>query len=114
METPGQGGLLRIFVGESDRWHGESLYMALVKEAKEQGLAGATVLRGYARYGAHSLIHTIHLVDISPDLPIVVEIVNEEAKIEAFLPTVQQKVREGLVTWEHVNVVLYRHRSSRG
>lgn len=112
METPGQGILLRIFVGESDRWHGESLYLALVKEAKNQGLAGATVLRGYAGYGAHSLIHTVRLVDISPDLPMVVEIVDEETKIEAFLPTVQQMVREGLVTWERVNVVLYRHRSS--
>lgn len=108
MDTPGQGVLLRIFVGESDRWHGKALHLALVEEARRQGLAGATVLRGIEGFGAHSRIHTARLVDIAPDLPIVVEIVDEEAKIQAFLPTVEAMVHEGLVTWERVNVIIYR------
>ncbi len=110
METPSQGMLLRIFIGESDRWQGKSLHLALVEEAKRAGLAGATVLRGMEGFGAHSRIHTTRLMDLSPDLPIVVEIVDNEAKIQAFLPAVETMVREGLVTWERVNVILYRHR----
>jgi len=110
MNAPTQGVLLRIFIGESDRWHGKSLYLALVEEAKKEGLAGATVLQGIMGYGAHSRIHTAHLVDISPDLPIVVELVDEEQRIQAFLPKVQEMVPEGLVTLERVSVLLYRHR----
>jgi len=110
MEAPGQGLLLRIFIGDSDTWHGKSLHLALVEEAKRQGLAGATVLRGMEGFGAHSRIHTTRLMDISQDLPIVVEIVDDEAKIMAFLPVVDSMVQEGLVTWERVNVVMYRHR----
>lgn len=110
MNGPGQGVLLRIFIGESDRWQGKSLHRALVEEAKRQGLAGATVLRGMEGFGAHSRIHTARLVDLAPDLPVVVEIVDDEAKIEAFLPVVESMVREGLVTWERVNVLIYRHR----
>ncbi len=114
METPGQGVLLRIFIGESDRWHGEALHLALVREARAHGLAGATVLRGFEGFGAHSRIHTTRLVDLSPDLPMVVEIVDEEPKIEAFLPAVRQMVTEGLVTLERVNILIYRHRDSAG
>ncbi len=110
MNTPGQGVLLRIFIGESDRWHGRSLHLALVEEAKRQGLAGATVLRGIEGFGAHSRIHTTRLVELSSDLPLVIEIVDEEEKIRAFLPTVEAMVQEGLVTWERVNVLVYRHR----
>jgi PII-like signaling protein len=110
MDTPTDGVLLRIFIGESDRWEGMSLHLALVQEARRAGLAGATVLRGMEGFGAHSRIHTTRLVDLSPDLPIVVEIVDSEAKIQAFLPTVERMVHEGLVTWERVNVVIYRHR----
>ncbi|MGH2587861.1 MAG: DUF190 domain-containing protein [Dehalococcoidia bacterium] len=110
MEAPGQGLLLRIFIGDSDTWHGKSLHLAIVEEAKRQGLAGATVLRGMEGFGAHSRIHTTRLMDISQDLPIVVEIVDDEAKIMAFLPVVDSMVQEGLVTWERVNVVMYRHR----
>jgi len=110
MNAPTQGVLLRIFIGESDRRHGKSLYLALVEEAKKEGLAGATVLQGIMGYGAHSRIHTAHLVDISPDLPIVVELVDEEDRIQAFLPKVQEMVPEGLVTLERVSVLLYRHR----
>ncbi len=110
MNAPTQGTLLRIFIGSSDHWHGKSLYQALVEEAKKQGLAGVTVLQGVMGYGAHSRIHTARLVDISPDLPIVVELVDDEAKIQAFLPTVHEMVREGLVTLEAARVLLYRHR----
>lgn len=108
METPLQGVLLRIFVGESDTWHGKSLHSALVEAAKQAGLAGATVLRGVEGFGAHSRIHTARLVDIAPDLPMVIEIVDEEEKIQAFLPTVHERVREGLVTLERVTVIVYR------
>src|SRR5437588_5809735 len=114
MEMPGQGVLLRILVGESDKWQHKALHLALVEEAKKQGLAGATVLRGMEGFGARSRIHTARLVDITPDLPIVVEIVDAESKIQAFLPTVEAMVGEGLVTWERVNVVIYRHRAGGG
>ena len=113
METPSQGVLLRIYIGDSDRWHGKSLHLALVEEARRQGLAGATVLRGMEGYGAHSRIHTTRLVELTSDLPIVVEIVDAEEKIQAFLPTVEAMVQEGLVTWERVNVIVYRHRSGQ-
>jgi uncharacterized protein len=109
---PTQGLLLRIFVGETDRWHGKSLHLALVEEARKQGLAGATVLQGIMGFGAHSRIHTARLVDISPDLPIVIELVDAEDRINAFLPAVQEMVAEGLVTLERVSVLLYRHRDT--
>jgi PII-like signaling protein len=112
MDAPSQGMLLRIFIGESDRWEGKNLERALVEEAKRQGLAGATVLRGSMGYGAHSQIHSARIVDLSPDLPVVVEIVDQEAAIQAFLPTVEAMVREGLVTLERVSVLLYRHRDT--
>jgi PII-like signaling protein len=112
MNAPTQGTLLRIFIGSSDHWHGKSLYQALVEEAKNQGLAGATVLQGVMGYGARSRIHTARLIDISPDLPIVVEVVDEDAKIQAFLPTVHEMVTEGLVTLEAARVLLYQHRDS--
>lgn len=110
MDEQTQAVLLRIFIGESDRWHGKRLHQALVEEAKAQGLAGATVMQGIMGYGANSrAIHTARLVDISPDLPIVVELVDEEPKIRAFLATVEEMVSGGLVTLENVNVLLYRH-----
>lgn len=113
METPAQGVLLRIIVGESDTWHGKSLHRALVEEAKKQGLAGASVFHGIEGFGAHSRIHTARLVDITPELPVLIELVDEEAKIEAFLPAVEAMVLEGLVTWERVNVVVYRRRGEK-
>ena len=110
MEVPKQGTLLRIFIGESDHWHGKPLYQALVEEARKRGLAGATVVRGIEGFGAHSRIHTARLLDLSSDLPIVIEIADEDEKIEAFLPVVHEMVMEGLATLEKVNVVIYRHR----
>jgi PII-like signaling protein len=112
MDAPAQGMLLRIFIGESDRWEHKSLYEALVREAKAQGLSGATVVHGTMGYGAHSRIHTARLVDISPDLPVIVELVDEETKVQAFLPTVEAMVHEGMVTVERVSVLLYRHRGT--
>lgn len=97
--------LLHVFVDESDTWQGKSLSTALVEAAKGHGLAGATVLRGVEGYGAHSCIHTTHLVDLSPNLPIIIEVFDTEAKVKAFLPVLDEMVREGLATSERVNVI---------
>lgn len=110
MKLEGEGLLVRIFVGESDRWDGSPLYEAIVQCAREKGLAGATVLRGLEGFGAHNLIHTAQL---SEDLPIVIEIVDQKEKIEAFLPELDSMIPEGLVTLEPVQVILYRVRDLR-
>lgn len=102
--------LLRIFIGESDRWHGKPLHMALVEKARQQGLAGATVLRGIEGFGANSVIHATRFLELSTDLPIVVEVADSEEKINAFLESVGEMVEEGLATMERVRVVFYRHR----
>jgi PII-like signaling protein len=109
MRIQGEGQLLRVFVGESDRWEGRPLYEAIVLSAREQGLAGATVLRGLEGFGAHSRIHTVKVLRLSEDLPIVVEIVDLPERISRFLPTLDKMVTEGLVTLEKVNVLIYRH-----
>jgi PII-like signaling protein len=108
MEPPQQAVLLRIFIRTSDTWHHESLYLALIEAARDQGLGGATVLRGVAGFGANGRINTTRIVDISPELPIVVEIVDDEDKIQAFLPTAEAMMQAGLITWERVNVVFHR------
>lgn len=108
MMTPGEGRLLRIFVGESDKHDGRPLYEWLVLKAREAGLAGATVLRGIEGFGAHSRLHTAKILRLSEDLPIVVEIVDLAEKIEAFLPTVDGAIGEGLATVEKVDVRFYR------
>jgi hypothetical protein len=104
----GEGTLLRVFVGESDTWHGKPLYQAIVERARAEGLAGATVVRGIEGFGARSTIHTTRLLRLSEDLPLVIELVDTEARIEAFLPILDGMVREGLVTLERVRVVAYR------
>jgi len=105
---PEEGYLLRIFIGESDR-HGEQpLYEWLVLSAREEGLAGATVLRGIMGFGPQSRIHTAKILRLSQDLPIVVEIVDTEERLEAFLELVKGDIREGLVTLERARVQLYR------
>lgn len=106
--TPGEGRLLRIFVGESDKHEGRPLYEWLVLQAREAGLAGATVIRGIEGFGAHSRLHTAKILRLSEDLPIVVEIVDITEKIEAFLPTVDGAIGEGLATVERVDVRFYR------
>lgn len=108
MESGSEAVLLRIFIGESDRWRGKPLHLAMVEKAREQGLAGATVLRGIEGYGARSVIHTARLLDLSTDLPIVVEIVDREDRLMAFLEIAKEMVQEGLATVERVRVVFYR------
>jgi len=108
MSLPKYGKLLRIFIGESDKHDGVPLYEWIVREAREQGLAGATVLRGLEGYGAHSRLHTAKILRLSTDLPIVVEIVDTEEKIEAFLVAIDHAIGEGLATLEKVEVHFYR------
>jgi len=105
---PQEGHLLRIFVGEGDKHEGKPLYEWLVLKAREQGLAGATVLRGIEGFGAHSRMHTAKILRLSEDLPIVVEIVDTREKIEAFMPLVDHAIVEGLATLEKVEVRFYR------
>lgn len=105
---PRQGKLLRIFVGESDKHEGAPLYEWIVRKAREQGLAGATVLRGLEGFGARSRLHTARILRLSTDLPIVIELVDTEEKIEAFLPAIDEAIGEGLATVERVEVRFYR------
>jgi uncharacterized protein len=112
MKISEDGQLLRIFIGESDRWQGKPLYEAIILKAREMGIAGATMLRGLMGYGAASRIHTAKILRLSEDLPIVVEIVDNAEKIEALLPVIQEMVQEGLVTLERVRVIQYRHNKS--
>jgi len=97
-------------VGESDRWDGRPLYEAIVLEARKRGLAGATVIKGFMGFGAHSRIHTAKLLELSQDLPIIVEIVDAVEKIEAFMPDLVRMVGDGLITIERAEVRLYRSR----
>ena len=108
MKIPQNGRLLRIFIGESDRWHHQPLYEAIILKARESGLAGATMLRGSMGFGASSLLHTAKILRLSADLPIVIEIVESEEKINQFLPHLDEMVLEGLVTIEDVRVIKYR------
>ena len=112
---PGQAKLLRVFVGEIDKIGHQLLYEAIVQTARKQGAAGATVLRGIIGYGASTIIHTAKLIDISEDLPIVVEIVDEEEKINQLLPLVQALIdqcgRGGLITVESLTVIFYGHKN---
>jgi uncharacterized protein len=112
MSLPTEGRLLRIFVGESDRWEGRPLYEAIVLEARARGLAGATVTKGVMGFGAHSRIHTAKLLELSQDLPMVIEIVDAPEKIEAFMPELEKMVGDGLITIERAEVLLYRGRPS--
>ncbi len=111
MKLPSEAFLLRIFIGESDKHGGKPLYEAVVEEARKRGLAGATVLRGFLGFGANSRIHTSKILRLSEDLPVVVEIVDSEDNINAFLPELDEMVEEGLVTLEKVRVITYRHNS---
>lgn len=108
MKIEGEGRLLRIFVGESDTWHGKPLYQAIVERVREQGLAGATVVRGIEGFGADSRLHTSRILRLSEDLPIVIEIVDTPDRIEAVLPTLDEMVTEGMVTLERVQIIAYR------
>lgn len=109
MKIPEEGKLLRIFIGESDRHDGKPLHEAILHLAKSEGLAGCTAIKGFEGFGAASRIHTAKILRLSEDLPIVIEIVDAEEKIDRFLPHLDQMISDGLVTVEKVNVVLYRH-----
>jgi PII-like signaling protein len=111
MKLPQEGYLLRVFIGESDTWQGKPLYEVIVKHARKQQMAGATVIRGIMGFGAGSRIHTTKVLRLSEDLPVVVEIVDEAGKIEEIIPFLDEVVREGLITREKVSVVKYRHNS---
>ena len=108
MKIPADGKLLRIFIGEQDQWHGQPLYEAIVHLAKKEGMAGATVLKGIMGFGCKSHLHTAKLLRLSEDLPMVIEMVDSEEKINKFLPHLDERVKEGLITLEKVNVILYR------
>ncbi|MBN1488723.1 MAG: DUF190 domain-containing protein [Phycisphaerae bacterium] len=108
MKIPEDGYLLRMFLGESDKWHGQPLYEAIVMKARELHMAGATVLRGPMGFGANSRLHTMKVLRLSEDLPIVIEIVDSREKIDAFLPHVDEMLTDGLVTLERVQVIKYR------
>lgn len=107
MKIPSDGKLLRIFIGESDRWHHQPLYEAIVQKARETGMAGATVLRGPMGFGAKSHMHTSKILRLSMDLPMVIEIVDSEEKIQGFLPHLEEMVKGGLITLEKVQVIKY-------
>mgnify|MGYP001588223871 CR=1 FL=1 len=108
MKLPADGKLLRIFIGEADRWDGQPLYEAIVHLAKKQGMAGATAIKGFLGFGAKSHMHTAKLLRLSEDLPVIIEIVDSEEKISAFLPQLDAMVKEGLITLEKANVIMYR------
>ena len=112
MKLPSNAELLRIFIGEADRYQGQPLYEAIVHLARQKGMAGATVLRGLMGFGAHSRIHTAKILRLSEDLPIVIEIVDKPEKIQEILPEFDKMIKEGLVTLEKINVLAYRHNSS--
>jgi len=106
------GILLRIFAGDSDRHEGRPLHEAIVLKARELGLSGATVLKGAMGFGAHSVLHTAKVLELSADLPVVIEIVDTEEKVRRLLPAVDAMVREGLITMEAVRIVAHRRGAS--
>ena len=109
MQLPHEAELLRVFIGESDKWHGRPLYEVIVEEARKRNMAGATVLKGTLGFGADSRIHTAKILRLSEDLPLVIEIVDKPERIAEFLPQLDTMIDEGLVTLEKVRVIAYRH-----
>ncbi|MDD4955887.1 MAG: DUF190 domain-containing protein [Candidatus Omnitrophica bacterium] len=108
MKIPADGKLLRIFIGEADKWNGKPLYEEIVLLAKKNSMAGATAIKGFMGFGCKSHMHTTKLLRLSEDLPIIIEIVDSEEKINNFLPFLDEMVKEGLITIEKANVVMYR------
>lgn len=104
----GERTLMRIFIGESDRYEGRPLYEALLEHFRKKGLAGATVLRGIAGFGASSVVHTDKVLRLSLDLPLIIEVVETEEAIEALLPDLERMMGGGLITLERAKVILYR------
>jgi uncharacterized protein len=108
----GEQTLVRIFIGEADKWHHQLLSAALVERLRKEGFAGATVLRGIAGFGARSVLHTSSILRLSEDLPVVIEMVDTDERVKALLPILDEMVQEGLVTVEKVRVLRYAPRSS--
>ena len=108
MRLEGEGKLLRLFIGESDRWHGKPLYQAIVERVRREGLAGATVVRGIEGFGADSRLHTSRILRLSEDLPVVIEIVDTPEQIDRVVPILDEMVGEGMLTLERVQIVTYR------
>jgi len=108
MKIPSDGKLLRIFIGEQDKWKGSPLYEAIVLLAQKEGMAGATVIKGCMGFGCKSHMHTAKILRLSEDLPIIIEMVDSEEKVEKFVLHLDEMVKEGLVTLEKANVVMYR------
>jgi len=108
MKLEGTGKLLRIFVGESDRKGAQPLYTAIVEAARKAGLSGSTVFKGVEGFGAHSVVHAARVFDMSTDLPILIEIVDTEEKIRAFIPILDELVHEGMITLETVEIIRYK------
>jgi len=114
MQLPSEADLLRVYVGESDKWQGKPLYEAIVRLARERGMAGATVLRGQMGFGAHSRLHTAKILRLSEDLPVIIEIVDKPERIEAFTREIDGMIAEGLVTLQRAEVIAYRHGGDAG
>ena len=108
MKIEGIGLLARIYVGESDTWHGRPLYEAIVQLLRERGMAGATVLRGIEGFGAKNVLRTTRILRLSEDLPVLIEVVDTEARVRAILPDLDAMVSDGLITLETVEVIAYR------
>jgi PII-like signaling protein len=108
MRLEGEGKLLRLFIGESDTWHGKPLYQAIVERVRREGLAGATVLRGIEGFGADSHLHTSRILRLSEDLPVVIEIVDTPEQIDRVVPILDEMDGEGMLTLERVQIVSYR------
>ncbi|MGO9831665.1 MAG: DUF190 domain-containing protein [Myxococcaceae bacterium] len=106
-ELDGEQMMVRIFLGEDDRWHGQLLHVALIERFRKEGIAGASVFRGVCGFGARSIVHSTHLLRLSEDLPLVVEVVDTPEHIERMLPIIDTMVTEGLVTVEKVRVIKY-------
>ena len=113
MKIPTNGVLIRILVGEEDQVHGVPLYEAIVKRARELNMAGASVFRGVMGFGAASRIHTSKILRLSEDLPMLIELVDSEEKINQLMPFLDEHVEEGLITMENVKVIKYRHKKQK-
>lgn len=108
MKIPTEGKLLRIFIGEADKWQGKPLYEEIVYLARKENMAGATALKGFMGFGCKSHMHTTKLLRLSEDLPIIIEIVDSEEKVNRFVSLIDGMVHEGLVTLEKAEVIMYR------
>lgn len=108
MKIPKEGKLLRIFIGEQDQWNGKPLYEEIVLLAKKEGMAGATAIKGFMGFGCKSHMHTAKILRLSEDLPIIIEMVDSEEKINKFILYLDEMVKEGMITLEKATVIMYR------